>query len=451
MLQKGYSLESILDPRALLEEKKEAGRKYIEIRESRDINWYTEEMYKNSEAMIKGVQEYLKVYKNELKTDRDLTQHMPKLGMVAKFCGDNFQELRRCMKAVAEKDDFTFKTQEEMNKMVDSIEKYVALSGTTGTKIEYELERVTPMDIVTVMDIQLSKKAILQELQKEEPDYDSILLDGDERTTIRNQIATFPELQVLFNDGSVDMEEQEKEGIVVIASMLGTKYIEDNNITCDKAKTLLTITREPKQTIGFEEDLAKGKKIDAVLSFDGKQVVKTNVPVRVDKYLQTFEKSNIRGKEKNNSPEFNQLLKSYDDAIKNLNGKDILGNPDSRKEMEALKKAAFDYLTAKRAQKGYETVNPVDKRIDDKMLGKSTEKGASIFSGKGKDRYAFALNILKGIEGIEKEIEAFEKENPGKERKETVPEKTDSMTGKENEKPKDVLEKEIEELDGMNL
>ena len=415
MLQKGYSLDNILDPRALLEEKKEVGKKYIEIRESKDANWYTEEMYKNSEAMIKGFQEYVKKYKKELKTEQDLTQHMPKLGMLAKYCFDNFQEIRKCMKVVIPKGDFTFKTEEELNNMVDNIERYSCFSGTSNTRLEYDLERVTPLDIVTVMDIQLAQNGLLQEIQKDEPDYDAILLDGEQRTTIRNQISTLPELKAFFKDGSPDMDELDAEDVVTIVSMLNTKYIEENNITCDKAKTPLTITKEPKHTIGFMEDLAKGKKIDVLLSFDGKPIIKTNVPAKVDKYLQRFEKKNLRGKEKDNSKEFNTLLKNYDKTIKNLKGKDILNDVDSRKEMEELKKAASEYLTAKRAQKGYQTEKTVDKKIDDKMLGKSAEKGASIFTSKGKERYAFALNILKSIEEIEKGIAEFEKEKSQKE------------------------------------
>lgn len=74
--------------------------------------------------------------------------------------------------------------------------------------------------------------------------------------------------------------------------------------------------------------------------------------------------------------------------------------------MKALKKAASDYISAKRQQKGYTTEKMSAEKIDDKMLGKGQR--AAIFTSKGKERYAFALNILKGIEKTEKSINEFE-------------------------------------------
>ena len=80
--------------------------------------------------------------------------------------------------------------------------------------------------------------------------------------------------------------------------------------------------------------------------------------------------------------------------------------------MESLKKAALEYISAKRAQKGYHVENQLNQEIDDKMLGK--EKGSSIFTTKGKERYQFALNIIKNIKKTEKSIGSLEKKEPEK-------------------------------------
>ena len=74
--------------------------------------------------------------------------------------------------------------------------------------------------------------------------------------------------------------------------------------------------------------------------------------------------------------------------------------------MRELKKAATEYILAKRAQKGYTTgagLKVPDAEIDKNMLGKG--KGASIFTTRGKERYEYALKIVESVIEMEKELQ----------------------------------------------
>jgi hypothetical protein len=124
--------------------------------------------------------------------------------------------------------------------------------------------------------------------------------------------------------------------------------------------------------------------------------------------LKNLEEAGLRGKEKNNSPEFNELLKSIDETAEKVDNPN-LSNKEYLDELAKLKDTAIQYLNAKRAQKGYDPAEKFPDTIDNQMLG--LEKGKSIFTSKGKARYNFALNVVMKIQKLEKAINDYEKKN----------------------------------------
>ena len=77
MLMKGYKLEEIMDPTALLDEKKEIGQEYINHRQAGDVQWYVKTMYDGSIAMMDAFKKYVKEHKDEL--DEDDEDELPAL------------------------------------------------------------------------------------------------------------------------------------------------------------------------------------------------------------------------------------------------------------------------------------------------------------------------------------------------------------------------------------
>ena len=76
-------------------------------------------------------------------------------------------------------------------------------------------------------------------------------------------------------------------------------------------------------------------------------------------------------------------------------------------ELKKLKEAAAEYIKAKRAQKGYESLTVPDDTIDAQMLGKE-KGGKSIFTTRGRDRYDFAVKLVKNITKLEMQYGKFE-------------------------------------------
>ena len=458
LLQMGYSLDEVLDPRALQDVKKEVGAFYKEIRDNNNVALYTEEMYKNSEASIKAFKEYVKKHKDELKTEHDLVQHMSKLGTLGFLCYDNLQELPKGANKVQQLGlSFTFKTQKEISDMVEEMGKYICATGNGyGVKIEYTLDRVGALSVAAVTDRMLYSNKFLEEIQKDEPDYDSFLMTGADRGPVINQINTLSEFQEIFGkEDSVNMETIDEESIIKIASMHEMKFIKDNKITYDRSRAPMTVTKTPEFTVGLKDDLKKGDVINCAVSRNGKQITPTNLPVRIENRFRSWETKNFRGKEKDNSAEFNNLLRTYDETNRKvvdskLSNKEYLG------ELAKLKEAAMQYINAKRAQKGYGPATKVPDKIDKQMRG--VEKGKSIFTKKGRERYEFALKAIMQIDKMEAAIQEYEKKNPTveKEKVETEIQNKQNDTVLKNEeinsKNRDVIEEVMkeDELDGFS-
>ena len=96
------------------------------------------------------------------------------------------------------------------------------------------------------------------------------------------------------------------------------------------------------------------------------------------------------------------MLRAYDKAVREL-GDEKKSDAEFLAQMAKVKEAASDYMNAKRAQKGYNSKDMSQEEIDKRMLGKGG--GASIFTSKGKERYAFAMDLIQEITNMEKAMQ----------------------------------------------
>ena len=180
------------------------------------------------------------------------------------------------------------------------------------------------------------------------------------------------------------------------------EFLENNNIVAVPLKKPVKAVNPPEDSMYTE-----GQNMDIVILSHDKQVIATDMFVKMDSFLKSEEPKGIRGKAKDNSDQFNQLLTACDDTVAKFKDKAI--NENSIQELKDLKAAAEAYVAAKRVQKGYEAKGTLDEKIDAKMLGK--ERGASIFTTRGKDRYKFAIDILEQVKKLENQFGSIEKQN----------------------------------------
>ena len=396
MLMKGYKLEEIMDPTALLDEKKEIGQEYINHRQAGDVQWYVKTMYDGSIAMMDAFKKYVKEHKDELKTEQDLAMHAGTLGALSMLCFDMYQELSNCKFA---DNGNLYKTIDEYNAIQDIICGYdVGAALGAPLEIKYDIERLPADTVATELRRQLRTKMLLEEIQKENPDIDSVAIDIPKQASVDNQLITMQEFKKMYgNVMDININNISKESAKQLAFMQSMEFVDKNNIRFDRVKHPTKVTKAP-ETIGFP--IEKDEQLECVVSSNGKQLVATDIPVRVEDCFKNIESKDIRGKAKDNSAEFNNMMDKYDKALQNIGyEKTDTANLETLKE---LKEAAAAYITAKRAQKGYESKKILDFNVDMKMLGKE-KGGKSIFTAKGKDRYEFALEIVTNIVNLEKE------------------------------------------------
>ena len=400
MLLNGYRLEDIFDPRALLEEKKKVGQEYIDRREKKDTTWYANEMYKGAEAAMKAFHKYISDYKKELKTEDDLAMHSNNLARLSTLCFDLYQELNRA-KSYSDK---TFKTEADMVNLGSKIEKYQIGGGTaTSTSIVYDPSMLCSTFLSMEIQRQMSTKLLLNEIQKENPDLDSILLGPSDKAALNNQLELIEDIKSMFDkNDDFDFENMDTPKLKTLVSMMSTEYVEKNNLKYVLPKKPVYVKNAPDKSF-----YKNGTKLEIVLSAHNKQIIETNIPAKMDEFFKGMENKDFRGKEKNNSPEFNQMMKAYDQIIEKF-GAGELKNAEYIDEMKKLKTAANAYISAKRDQKGYSSSKLSDKTINAKMLG--LEKGSGIFSAQGKDRYEFAINLVSNIDNLETEFKHLAKQ-----------------------------------------
>ncbi|MBR5597311.1 MAG: hypothetical protein IKW30_07885 [Lachnospiraceae bacterium] len=398
MLHKGYHLEDIMDPAALHEAKNEVAKEYLGFVERKDRKGYGEALYDCGIAMKKAFRDYLQKYKAELKTEQDLVMHADTLGMLSFFSMDLLQELPGSKNYVENI------TAVDMEHLADELGLHNFGTGLGSIiSVEYNLFDIIPSVLAIEITHQMGIKMFLEEIQKEEPDFENNLLTMKQWGEATFQMGTLDEIKEIFGDSPRGPEKLGKTEVKVLASMVSNDFINENQIRYDRTRVPVKVTEVPEFSV--LEMVQKEQNLEKVISRNGKQLIKTDVPARIDMSLKNLEKKNIRGKEKNNTKEFNDLLKAFDTTVNQL-GNEKKSNAECLEEMAKLKEAASQYIIAKREQKGYTSKDIFDIDIDKKMLGK--EEGASIFTSRGKERYAFAMQVIQEITKMEKVIREAE-------------------------------------------
>lgn len=396
MLLTGASLEDILDPNALKEKKEQIGKEYLALYNRGDVAAYADEMYKAAGALIKAFDKFAKDHKAELKTEADLAMHANMLGVTAYLCADLGQELERV------KEYSKTASVEAINDRIIELGKREIGTGMVTGGGQYEIDTLNSTKIMIALTHQLRIKMFLEEVQKDEPDFENHLLTTPDWADVKNQLGTMDVLEGFFDEDDIDMEKIDENEVKVLASMMTNEFVNQNNIRFERPRVPVKVTKVPEVTIA--DPLEPGKKLEKIVTFDGKQLVQTTL--EMDLELKNLEKKNLRGKTSGNSEEFNNLLTVYDLAKEKLSDPK-LSNTEFLAEMLPLKTAAAQYMIAKRAQKGYTDKTVPNDAIDQNMLGKG--KGASIFTSRGKLRYEFAMDIISRIAEMEEAIKEEEK------------------------------------------
>ena len=404
MLAKKYPLEKIMDPKELVAEKKEIAKEYLEHREKKDLAWVTEKMYENSKYMMEAVKKYAKDHKAELKTEQDLVMHANTMGLLAYLCFDNTQEFQKIKESSNKEEYFKNVSEEEVERIGFECAKYMYVPGIASTDpIIYNLYQLKSHLIPKKITTQLYIESMLDEIQKDDSNFDSHLITTEEWMNINIQVGSIDEFNTMFDGFDVNIDSLEEKDVEVIASMMSSEFVKDNNLRYDSPRVPVTATKTPEKfAVG---EIVAGEKLEKVVSRDDKQLIETDVPARMDQYLRDLEKKNIRGKASRNSKEFNDMMKAYDNALAKL-GNAKAANKECLPELARLKEEAMKYIDAKRAQKGYEKTGTLDPETDGKMLGKV--EGASIFTSSGKERYKLAIKMILRANELEKEIHKYD-------------------------------------------
>ena len=396
MVLKGYSLERILDPQELVKEKKLIGQEYLDLYKKNDVATYVDEMYKATGALIDAFDRYVKEHKDELKTEQDLAMHANMLGIVSYVCMDLSQELQR-----TRNHSKTVSINAINDRIVELGKRDVGLGVAETALIQYNIDTLNSQTVAKEVTRQLRIKMLLEEIKKDEPDFNNNLLTDEEWTDAINQLGTIDELAELFDGDAIDLDKVELNEINVLVSMMNNDFVNQNKIRYESPRVPVKVTKAPEVCKAGE--IEEGKKFAKLVTRDGKQLVQTTLTM--DKELKKLEKKDLRGKTSGNSKEFNALLESYDVTIENLGNSD-LSDRAFLNAMQPLKEAAEQYIRAKREQKGYKDKDVPKIDIDNSMMGNG--KGASIFTSRGKARYKFAMQIVLKITEMEKAIQEKE-------------------------------------------
>lgn len=120
-----------------------------------------------------------------------------------------------------------------------------------------------------------------------------------------------------------------------------------------------------------------------------------------------------------------------------LKAKEALGSIEAAKQASNIYKdfvslrIAGAYILAKREQKGYTSKSIPDKEVDKKTLG-LIKGGKSIFTSRGKERYAFAERLIGHAMNLENAIKESQKSKEQKEAQKTKMKDVQNKEMKEN-------------------
>ena len=435
MLMEGYDLEDIMDPRLLQKEKQAIGAEYMDFLSRGDVKPYGNMMYEAAKALKKGFNTYAKRHKDEIKTEQDFAMHAEMLDMLGTACMDLLQELPNAAKHMDRESSV------KMNALADEMANYhFATSISHGKPIPYNPLNCSVTDITGIMASQVGLKMMIERIQKDDPDFDKYPIGMMEQADILKQLCALSDIPtILGNKSAIKVDERSEAQIKGMASMVNFDYIKKNDISVEKSRIPLNVTKEIKDSA---LPISKGEEFKAIVSIKGQTLITTREPLLMGRQLKSLEDAGIRGKEKNNSQEFNALLRSIDEVAEKVDNPN-LSNQEYLDELAKLKDVAAQYLNAKRAQKGYGPAQKFPDTIDNQMLG--LEKGKSIFTSKGKARYNFALNVVMKIQKLEKGIKDYEKKNASvkKEEKQVIETSTPEVKNEVNSTPKPEVKEEV--------
>lgn len=445
MLKEGWSAEEILDPTKLVEEKKQVGRIYREKREANDLSWLAEQMTAGSEALMGAALKYMKDHRKELKNSQDMTFHANRLGLLVHYCFDMSQEVQYCLKSDKNKlpfQEFTGKSLEDMDKLAERLNVIGSLNNwAVANKIPHNLSFAQRDNVSNIVTEQMRLQHLLEVIGSEKTDIEGDFLDMEQQNQLKWQVFSMPEMDVVF-DQELNRTE---ESIKLLSNMVNGNIIKEKQLHFEVPEYTVSVKNPIIDEVGTVQIPAK-QKVSLALVKEGKQVMATDVPVKMGAFLKDLEskKANFRGKAKDNSKEFNQLIKIYDEVVKRMSGEDI-SYEEKLQELAKIKEAASSYMEAKRKQKGHTSKDIPDFTVDRQMLG--LEKGGkSIFTSRGKQRYGFAERLVGNAIKMEKAIQEAIMNKEQKQLQETLKEKEQEKGAETKEQSTEIKMSEKEEL-----
>ena len=403
MLEKGFKAEDILDPHKLQKEKKQVGQIYRKNRENNNLKWLANRMTKGSEALMNATIKYMEDHKDELKNAEDIALNGNRLGLLIHYCYDMSQEIQVAIGGENKKDfaEKTGKSRDYMNHLIDRLNKYGSLNNWISSTVPENTQYLEKRKMSILMSSQIQLNHLLEMIANGEPNKESQFLDFIQIDDLQKQLSEIPEIKGMTVDA-----ECTKETVKMGGNILNGKFLKEKQLDY----VLPGYTVSSKEDILDENEMptfSEGQKVSAVLMSGDKQIIATDLPVKnkMGQFLGGLEskRDNFRGNNKDNSKEFNELLKTFDEVVSNMKQKDI--TDEKRLEnLAKIKQIAGAYILAKREQKGYTSKKIPDREVDKQMLG-VVKGGKSIFTTRGKDRYAFAERLIGNAMKLEKAIE----------------------------------------------
>ena len=411
-------------------------------------------MTKGSEALMDATIKYMEEHKDELKNEEDIALHGNRLGLLVHYCYDMSQEIQNCIggkerRPFAEK---TGKSHEYMDHLVDRLNKYGSLNNWISSKVPENLNYIEKDKVSNIVVNQIQVKHLLEMIEKGEPNMESQFLDFQQSYDLKVQMFEMPEIKDNMRLGATHT----KDSIKIFGNIMNGKFIREKQLDY----VIPEYTMSAKEEMLDENEIpniSKGQQLSSVLMSGEEQVVATDVPLKnkMGQLLGELEskREGFRGKSKDNSNEFNNLLKTFDEIVSNLNQKDI--TDEKRLEnLAQIKKIAGAYILAKREQKGYTSKSIPDKEVDKKMLG-LIKGGKSIFTTRGKERYAFAERLIGHAMNLENAIKESQMSKEQKEAQKTKMKDVQNKEMKENVvtnvkpkvQPKETQKRQKEEME----